>query len=200
MNSGSFVSVGGWAVDTGWAIQGVGDFNGDKKSDILWRNRASGEVNIWLMSAGTVLSSVGRWVVGNDWMIQGVGDFNGDGKKDILWRQITTGRTAIWQMNGGTLLSSVGRWIVSRSTVVQGSPPRTVTLAWSDGSSNEAGFKIERSPDGTTNWTQIGTTGAGALTYADIGVAPLTTYYYRVRAYNAASNSAYSNVVSVTTR
>jgi len=93
----------------------------------------------------------------------------------------------------------VGSWVVASNWVVQGSPPRTVTLAWVDQPSNEAGFKIERSPNGSTNWTQIGTTSAGVTTYHDMGLAPLTTYYYRVRAYNGTSNSPYSNAVGTTT-
>ena len=40
---------------TSWAIVGTGDFNGDGKGDILWRN-SDGDVGIWLMN-GTQISS-----------------------------------------------------------------------------------------------------------------------------------------------
>lgn len=73
-----------------------------------------------------------------------------------------------------------------------------ITLAWTDASSNETGFKIERSLNGAT-WTQIATTGANVATYSNTGLSSNTLYYYRVRAYNAAGNSAYSNVVSAKT-
>jgi hypothetical protein len=36
--------------------QGAGDFNGDGRSDILFQN-ASGEVDVWLTSGTSVLSS-----------------------------------------------------------------------------------------------------------------------------------------------
>ncbi|CAG0937770.1 immune inhibitor A [Thermoflexales bacterium] len=72
-----------------------------------------------------------------------------------------------------------------------------INLSWTDTSSVETGFKIERSPNGTT-WTPIMTTTANVTTYANTGLTCDTTYYYRIRSYNR-SNSAYSNVASATT-
>ena len=36
-------------VGSDWKFAGLGDFNGDNKSDLVWRHRSNGEVNIWLM-------------------------------------------------------------------------------------------------------------------------------------------------------
>ena len=74
-----------------------------------------------------------------------------------------------------------------------------INLSWTDNSGNEAGFKVERATASGGPWTQIGTTGAGVTTYADTGVSPSTTYYYRVRATNSAGDSAYSAVASAVT-
>jgi predicted phage tail protein len=71
-------------------------------------------------------------------------------------------------------------------------------LTWFDNADNEDGFKIERSTDGVS-YGQIDTTGGNASSYNDSNLNPGTTYYYRVRAYNAAGNSGYSNVASITT-
>ena len=73
-----------------------------------------------------------------------------------------------------------------------------INLSWADNSSNETGFKIERSINGST-FAQIGTAGANTTAYASTGLAASTKYYYRVRAYNSGGNSSYSNTVSATT-
>ena len=63
----------------------VDDFNGDGKSDILWRN-ANGDA--YLFNSATAGGFTGKdvGVVAASWQVAGIGDFNGDGKSDILWR------------------------------------------------------------------------------------------------------------------
>jgi hypothetical protein len=73
-----------------------------------------------------------------------------------------------------------------------------INLSWTDNSSNETGFKIERSTDGT-NYNQIDTVGANVNSYQNTGLTANTLYYYRVRAYNTGGDSGYSNVRSATT-
>lgn len=75
------------------------------------------------------------------------------------------------------------------------------TLNWTDNSNNESGFRIERAPglSATTGFTEIGTVGANIQTYVDTNLPNSTAYSYRVRAYNAAGNSGYSNTASGTT-
>ena len=97
-----------------------GDFNGDCKSDLLWRNTSTGQVYEWMMN-GTTFSSTGS--PGNptaDWVIQGAGDFNGDGMADLLWRNSTTGQVYVWQMNGSALVSSGSLGYVSADWSIAG--------------------------------------------------------------------------------
>ncbi|MDQ6676578.1 MAG: fibronectin type III domain-containing protein [Acidobacteriota bacterium] len=70
-----------------------------------------------------------------------------------------------------------------------------VNLAWTDNSTDETGFSIERSTD-NVNFAQIATVGSGVTTYNDKSVALYTYYYYRVRSFNASGSSAYSNPVA----
>jgi hypothetical protein len=57
-----------------------------------------------------------------------------------------------------------------------------IQLDWTTGSTNEDGFSIERSTDGTT-YTEITTVAAGVVHYHDTTCISGTTYYYRVRAF-----------------
>ncbi|MFM8357131.1 MAG: fibronectin type III domain-containing protein, partial [Verrucomicrobiota bacterium] len=74
----------------------------------------------------------------------------------------------------------------------------SVNLSWTDNSTNEQGFRVERAPNGGS-FAQIATTAANATGYTDTTAVPGTTYQYRVRAFNAAGNSAYAGPVTVTT-
>ncbi|MBN1481352.1 T9SS C-terminal target domain-containing protein [candidate division KSB1 bacterium] len=73
-----------------------------------------------------------------------------------------------------------------------------INLAWDDNSSNEHGFRIERSLDGV-NFAHIAETDEGVTGYPDVGLSPETAYFYRVYAFNGAGNSGYSNVANATT-
>jgi len=88
----------------------VGDFNGDGKSDILWRNN-SGEVDIWLLNGTNRIGGGSAGMIGNDWRIAGVGDFNGDGKSDILWRNDSGEVYETW-MNGINLIGGGSAGII----------------------------------------------------------------------------------------
>jgi len=111
MNGGALLPSSGAAsplADLNWAIAGVGDFNGDGKADVLWRNRATGENTLWIMNGTTIASSAPLSTVADlNWAIAGVGDFNGDGKADILWRNRASGENMLWLMNGAALTASV---------------------------------------------------------------------------------------------
>jgi len=75
----------------------------------------------------------------------------------------------------------------------------TINLAWKNNATSQTGFYVERSLNGST-WLRIAAPGANATTYSDTGLARRTTYWYRVQAYNAIGTSAYTSVVSATTR
>jgi hypothetical protein len=74
----------------------------------------------------------------------------------------------------------------------------SLRVTWSDNSSNEDGFKLERKT-GSGSYGQIATVGAGVTSYTDTGLNPGDTYTYRVRAFNAVGDSGYSEEASETT-
>src|SRR5437870_373542 len=74
-----------------------------------------------------------------------------------------------------------------------------LTLTWTDNSTNEDGFSIERKTGPTGTFAQIATVGPRVTSYIDSGIASVTTYCYRLLAFNTAGNSAYSNEACGTT-
>lgn len=74
-----------------------------------------------------------------------------------------------------------------------------ITVTWTDNSNSESGFKLERKATSDTDFIEIAQLGANITQYVQRSQLASTTYQYRVRSYFEVSNSAYSNVASVTT-
>jgi len=74
----------------------------------------------------------------------------------------------------------------------------SINLTWADNSTNELGFSIERSLDGSSFAPAL-SAAANATSALNTGLSAGVTYYYRVRATNATATSAYSSIASATT-
>lgn len=102
-----------------------------------------------------------------------------------------------------SLLAVVVVWAM----VVSAAQGAQFTLIWSDNSTNELGFVIERAPglNATLGFVEIGGVETNVTTYIDAGLPDGVSYSYRVRAWNLRTPSgpiqysAYSNVASGTT-
>lgn len=73
-----------------------------------------------------------------------------------------------------------------------------IQLTWTDYAANESQFQVERSPTGLS-FSTIGSVAANVNTLTDSGLAAGSSYWYRVRAVNAAGASGYSNVAGAST-
>ncbi len=102
----------GAVTDTSWQIEAVGHvngyFNSDMNSDLVWRNRVTGDVSVWLMDQSLLDFSISveirktvsfGSVTDTHWQIQGIRDFNYDGQADFFWHNNATGENSVWLMN-----------------------------------------------------------------------------------------------------
>jgi len=72
-----------------------------------------------------------------------------------------------------------------------------IDLSWTDIATDETGYKIEWSPDGS-NWSALVTVTADDTTYSDTGLSEGIERFYRVLAVNSIGDSAYSSTASAT--
>ena len=101
------------SLPTTWHLAGTGDFNGDGRDDVLWRND-NGAVTNWLGQANGGFVSNDSNAFSNlatSWQVAGTGDFNGDGRDDIIWRR-SDGAFTEWlgQSNGGFASNDSNAW------------------------------------------------------------------------------------------
>lgn len=73
-----------------------------------------------------------------------------------------------------------------------------IVIRWEDNADNELGYYIERSDEGA-EYKQIAEADIDSYYYTDDDVSPSTSYKYRIRAFNNAGISEYSNEIDATT-
>ena len=135
-------------------------------------------------------------------------DLHGGGESESLRRNLTQGTTYYIIVDGFqgdfgdftlTLVPTIPKTPIAPSNLVAKAVSSTeIDLTWQDNSTDEQGFRIERSLDGQ-NFTEIGTVGPNVQSFNDTGLTPETTYFYRVFAFNNFGNSDPSNIAADTT-
>tara|TARA_B100000745_G_C20149821_1_gene394266 strand:+ start:540 stop:3158 length:2619 start_codon:yes stop_codon:yes gene_type:complete len=94
-------------VDQGWSIVSIGDYNGDGKDDILFRNANSGELWQYQMN-GASIAAIKKVATINssNWRIVASVDINSDNKSDIIFRNTSTHVVWRYLMDGHVITSS----------------------------------------------------------------------------------------------
>jgi len=125
---------------------------------------------------------------------------------------LNTGSTYCYRINTYQNSGAASRWIekeaVTLSPPAPGSVTATVTstttvaLGWTDTTTGETGFRIERcSGAGCTSFAPVGTAAANATTFTDSSACNATVYRYRVLAFgNGWESPAGTIPPAVTTR
>jgi hypothetical protein len=103
MDGAKMISWTGLSLPLEYQPVGVGDFNGDGYTDILWvdYNR-----NLYMWVNDGAGGFTNHFVTTyNAYRVAGVADVDGDGKSDIVWRNPTAGGMIYWLMDGWTMKS-----------------------------------------------------------------------------------------------
>ena len=98
----SWVSISG-GFDKNWTMLGTGDFNGDGKDEILFRNGT----NFYTTDINSNFSSLGGF--GDGWDVRAIGDFSGDGKDDLVLFHKDTGSVVKLENGQTSSYASLGQ-------------------------------------------------------------------------------------------
>ena len=203
----SFSNYGSTSVDLGAPGSGIystlpGDTYGSKSGTSMATPHVSGALALLVSRDPTLISTDDGHIQAKDRTLKYV-----DQVSSLSGKTVTGGRLNVDKaLSGATAPSPPADQTTpaapSNLTAARSGSRanQTINLTWTDQSSNEVNFTVERSTD-KTNWSTLTSTLAENTTsYADKGVSQRTTYYYRVKATNSAGSSAYSNTATVTTK
>ncbi|MBL1175027.1 CARDB domain-containing protein [Pantanalinema sp. GBBB05] len=170
------------AMSTNWRLEGVADFNGDNRPDLVWRDYTQGYNQIWFMGGTNntaIASTAALTQVGTSWSIDAVADINGDARPDLVWREYTQGATGVWFM-GGTNNTTIASTAALNSVpinwhlegVADFNQDNRPDLVWRDYSSGSNGVWLM----GGTNNTAIVSSVALSPVAANWRMTPFTRF------------------------
>ncbi len=102
--------------------------------------------------------------------------------------------------NYGAGVSTAGPVAAPSGLTATAKSDTRIDLQWTDNSSNETQFVVERDTNSSFPSPQTTTLGSNVTSFSDTGLLPSTNYYYRVRAKSPTEVSAYSNTASALTQ
>lgn len=82
---------------------------------------------------------------------------------------------------------------------VPSAPSTSTAVSWYGYTGGFQSMSIERSTNGGTTWSYVGSANYPTRIFTDTGLTPNTTYSYRASAFNGTAFSTYSNVVQAST-
>ncbi len=144
-----------------WRLIAVGDFDGDGKQDLLWRNTSGANI-LWFMNSETISSRVELPNVSTAWQVSGTGDFDADGSDDLLWHNASGGKNSVW------LLNAFGR--KSRASIPGTGSGWTPFAVFDMDVDGKADILFRNSNDGSNRlWLMDGTSRQQSLAITKVG-------------------------------
>jgi Ca2+-binding RTX toxin-like protein len=88
------------SVAPNWNIVATGDFNGDGRDDLIFRE-TGGTITEWQASGSGFTANVyENSSMPNGSILAGTFDWNGDGRDDLMWRNDQSGTVSVWTSTG----------------------------------------------------------------------------------------------------
>lgn len=145
-----------------WGLLGTGDFNGDGKVDLLYRDETTGQQQVYLTSGDGLSMAAKSWLdqpvlAASGWRFFTCADFNGDGRDDLLWNRASDGANMVW------LLGPDGFSVTTKQVIGKNWPKWTLLGA---GDFNHDGRADLLYRDAVTGRQQLYLTSSDGLTMA----------------------------------
>jgi hypothetical protein len=90
------------SVSGALSLVDTGDFNGDRRTDLLFENPSTHQLVMGISSGVRYTLQALPYTYSSSVSPIGVGDINGNGRGDILLRNRSTGAVTVWYMDGAT--------------------------------------------------------------------------------------------------
>ena len=134
------------------------DLSGDGHADLVWRDTATGSVQLWLMSGAVRLGYTQLFgpLPASEWSLVAMGDFDGDRHADLVWQNARSGQAVVWFMNG----------LVRVRTATLPVPPAGARIAAADDvdGNGRADLVLHDAATGSVGiWLMQGSTRTGVL-------------------------------------
>ncbi|SFU80887.1 Por secretion system C-terminal sorting domain-containing protein [Pontibacter akesuensis] len=195
--------------------------NGLPANDILYENKPNenGWINIKLKGTNSNRSAIGAVVKvksGGKWQMRTVQSKTGNNSQNSLNIHFGLGSAkkidtlqVIWPHHGTQefINHPINKFIEVTEADFPKAPKNLtaiqagigeVKISWDDSSSDEIGFRVERSLANESSFKPVSVVPENDNFFTDIELQGSGTYYYRVASTKAGGFSTYSNVVSVT--
>jgi fibronectin type 3 domain-containing protein len=178
------------------APSGLNATGGRNQIVLVWADNSSDETGFQIeasdngTSGWTTITSVGANTTTYT-------DIGLDDSQQVYYRVVTKRGSELSEPSNvanATTLAAIP--VTAPSNLVAIAGDTKVFLTWKDNSSDETGFRIERSLDGMTGWVEVGAAGANSPAFTDTAVTNGTTYYYRVTAIRVQVVSSPSNIAA----
>jgi hypothetical protein len=154
MDGATRVAYNATAVSGGLSLVDTGDFNGDRRFDLLFENTATHRLVVGMSTGARYTFTTLPYSYPSQQSPIGVADVNGNGRADILMRDAGTGRLTVWYMSGTTRTAYNGHAIASKYHFVGAADmnaDRRQDLLWTD----EAGALMVSLSAGTSFSSQV---------------------------------------------